>query len=329
MSIVINIEKWDNCKKSVFVTTWDDFCIDSWKKLTDYANKNNIPLTFFINTCGYCEAGKFQKDNNYITQETKMSKENIIFLKQLVKKGNEISYHTTEHTDMRNMSIQEMEKDFKKWISIMEKNNLIDKKKGITLAYPYGYIPKNIELIKKYFLGARSTNYGLNEINPTNIYKMKSINIGKMTTIEKLTLAVDKAIEEEKIIIESGHGINQECWSPIKQEIIFKHFDYVSKKQQLWCTTFINLIKYIIQRQNIEIILKKMNYEEIKFNIKNKIKFNFETIPLTVSFQINGNKKIKGCYQNKKELKLNKINNLYFIKTKDFNNIITVRYNNI
>ena len=42
----------------------DDFCIESWKKLVEQANQKQIPLTLFINTCGYCEAGHFQKHNN-------------------------------------------------------------------------------------------------------------------------------------------------------------------------------------------------------------------------------------------------------------------------
>lgn len=37
MSININIEEWDSCKKTAFASTWDDFYIESWKKLVSYA----------------------------------------------------------------------------------------------------------------------------------------------------------------------------------------------------------------------------------------------------------------------------------------------------
>ena len=47
MSITINIEKWDSCKKRAFASTWDDFCIESWKKLVSYANKKKS-LSHFL-----------------------------------------------------------------------------------------------------------------------------------------------------------------------------------------------------------------------------------------------------------------------------------------
>ena len=121
MSIIINIANWDSCKKTAFASTWDDFCIESWKKLVSYGNLKDIPLTFFINTCGYCEAGKFQKDNDKIGPKTKMSKKDIQFYKKIVKEGHEIGGHTTRHYDMRKMNNIDIENDCKKWISIMEK----------------------------------------------------------------------------------------------------------------------------------------------------------------------------------------------------------------
>ena len=68
-----------------------------------------------------------------------------------------------------------------------------------------------------------------------------------MTKLEKLNKLIDKAINDNKIIIEAGHGINKECWSPITENIIYKHYDYIYKKKSLlWCTTMVNIIKYII-----------------------------------------------------------------------------------
>ena len=324
MSITINIEDWDSCKKTAFASTWDDFCIESWKKLVSYANKKNIPLTFFINTCGYCEAGRFQKDNNLIGPETKMSKKDIEFFKKIVKQGNEIGGHTTNHYDMHKMNNQDIEKDCKEWINIMEKEKIIKKNQGLSFSYPYGYRPKSLSMIEKYFIGARSYGGGLNENNPTNIFRLKSTNIGKMAKLEKINKVIDEAINNNKIIIEAGHGINKECWSPVPDNIIYKHFDYVNKKQKdLWCTTMVNIIKYIIQRNNIDLIQEKNN-KNIQISFQKKIDFNFDLIPLTISLKITKDTKIKNCKQNKKNIKIQNLNGLYFIKTSDFENKIFI-----
>ena len=325
MSITINIEKWDSCKKTAFASTWDDFCIESWKKLVSYANKKNIPLTFFINTCGYCEAGRFQKDNNLIDPKTKMSKKDIEFFKKIVKQGNEIGGHTTNHYDMHKMSNRDIEKDCQEWINILEKEKVINKNQGLSFSYPYGYRPKSLNMIEKYFLGARAYGGGLNDFNPKNIYRLKSTNVGKMSKLEKLNKIIDESIHNEKIIIEAGHGLNKECWSPITENIIYKHFDYVHTKQKyLWCTTMVNIIKYITQRNNIEIIQNIIN-NTIQISFKQKIVFNFDLIPLTFSFLVPNGKTIKYCKQNKKHITIHKNNSLFFIKIKDFDNQIVMK----
>jgi peptidoglycan/xylan/chitin deacetylase (PgdA/CDA1 family) len=325
MSITINIEKWDSCKKTAFASTWDDFCIESWKKLVSYANKKNIPLTFFINTCGYCEAGRFQKDNNLIGPETKMSKKDIEFFKKIVKQGNEIGGHTTNHYDMHKMSNNDIEKDCEEWVNILEKKKVIKKNQGLSFSYPYGYRPKSLNMLEKYFLGARAYGGGLNDCNPKNLYRLKSVNVGKMTKLEKLNKILDDAINNDKIIIEAGHGINKECWSPVPDNIIYKHFDYVNKKQKyLWCTTMVNIIKYIIQRNNLELSLKHIDQEKLIFKIKQKKKINFEIIPITISIRIPKNIKIINCIQNNKKIEIDKTKDIFFIKTSDFNHEIII-----
>ena len=105
------LETWDGCRRAAFASTWDDFCIESWKKLVEQANQKQIPLTLFINTCGYCEAGHFQKHNNEVDTSTKMKPKDLKFFRKIVKEGHEIGGHTTDHIDLKKTSTIEIEKD--------------------------------------------------------------------------------------------------------------------------------------------------------------------------------------------------------------------------
>ena len=51
---------------------------------------------------------------------------------------------------------------------------------------------------------------------------------------------------------------------------------------------------------------------------------NFDLIPLTISLKITKDTKIKNCKQNKKNIKIQNLNGLYFIKTSDFENKIFI-----
>ena len=306
------IAKWDSCMKTAYASTWDDFCIESWRKLVEYANNKGILLTFYINA-GYVESGKF----NTIPTNSKMSIKDIQFFKQIIQKGNEIGGHTMNHIDMSTMSNEDIEKDCIEWINLMKYNNLIQKNQGLTFSYPFGKKPKSLDIIKKYFIGARSITTGLNNFDPKNIYRLKSINLGKRTKLEKLNKLIEESIENEQILIESGHGVSEEGvkegWSPIPLDIICKHYDYISKKKEIWKTTIANIVKYIEQRNHIELIHYN-NVITFKFNKK----LEFDLIPLTIIIP----KEIKSVRQNKKNISI--LNN--YIKTKDFINPIFYSY---
>ena len=277
---MIKFSNWDYCKKSAFVSSWDDYLTDSWRKLVEYANKKQILLTFYINN-GYVE------DPIYFPYyQTKVSNNDIKFFNDVFEQGHEIGGHTTHHNDMSKMTNDDIEKDCLKWLNAMKTHTIIKEQdvENLTFAYPYGKRPKSLDIIKKHFIGARSITNGLNDINPRNIYRLKSIHLGKRTTLEKLNKLLDESIENNKLLIESGHGVDKEGYSPIPLSIVCDHYDYIfSKKKDIWITTMVNVIKYIIQRNNIEIILSNVN--EISFKIKKPI--NFKLIPLTIELPNN------------------------------------------
>ena len=85
----------------------------------------------------------------------------------------------------------------------------------------------------------------------------------------------------------------------------------------------VNLLKYIIQRNNIDVIQEHKN-KNLQISFQKKIDFNFDLIPLTISIKITKDTKIINCKQNKKNIKIQELNGVYFIKTLDFENKIFI-----
>ncbi len=300
---ISQIELWNECKECAIALTFDDLYVASWDLLTNYANTLNIPLTFYINTVKY----KNGHPKLLTDEHEKLTKQDINFFRKIIKNGNEIGCHTSFHSNLRDMNDDDIEKDINYWIHFMKKNKIINNNDLLTFSYPYGYRPKSLKIIEKYFIGARSYGGGLNSYNPKNIYRLKTINIGKRTKIDKINDFIDEAINNKSFIIEAGHGLDEQGWSPIPSKVIFNNLDYIySKKNIIWSDTMKNIILYINLRNNIKIIESYLYTQDlliIEFKINNKL---IENEFLTISLNLPKNKKIKNINQNNKNIQFHK-----------------------
>lgn len=236
-------------KKSCYVASFDDYFPVDWKEITDYANQLNIPITFFMNSYPYLN----DTENKHIIDK--------------ITENNKILYHTENHFDMKEQNDIDILNDIKGWKRTFAYLDVM------TGAYPYGNLPTNRGIVYNDFIGMRGTNYGLS--NNENNYNIKSINIGLRTTDEKLTKELNKAIQENKTMIISGHSINNNGWSPINKQVLFKHFEEVNKLRDfLFITDFETYIKYKIQHKNSYIKINKNGYKIIYNNLKfNPLKY--------------------------------------------------------
>lgn len=304
--IFFEITEYYNDKDSAVALTFDDAWIESWKVMTDYVADKDIPLTFYINTFN-------------------MSPDDIEFYKKISQQGHEIGYHTQYHTDMRELNDCEIMEDIIGWCKSVSKfYNVHD---CLTMSYPYGYRPKNLNHIVRNFIAGRSTMLGLNDKTPKNIHRLKVLNIGKRSSLEKLNDTVDSAIKEKGILVEAGHGLNKEGWSPIPQDILFNHLDYLKSKDNIWIATMKDIAKYVSLRDNYIISTSfcknGVSHYILNFIRKDNYMSNFYPIPLTI--KIIGYRKVHWISQNGRDLEvfMGKDNIQYF-STKDFINPVYI-----
>lgn len=298
--LTIQIEKWKGGKQSALAITWDDFCYQSWNDFLPVMNKKNIKCSFYVNTVGY-----------YMNGNTNFSNKEVQLLKKIKKTGHEIGCHTHSHIDMSKEKPEVIQKEIKAWFIEMNKYKLISNN-NLTFAYPFGSIPKNDQIIKDHFLAARCFLIkGINNSSPINFYRLKTVNYGIRRKLSELNNYVDKNIKEEGFLIYAGHGIENECWSPISKSNLYSHLDYIlSKKEHIWNDTLINIVKYIKQRDNIEIKLLETGNKKIICQLLFS-KFNFKCIPITIS--IISKMKIKAITQNNKNILFFKKEKKYYV----------------
>jgi hypothetical protein len=282
-----------------YVATFDDWFFNTWKEMAKYANSLKIPLTLFVNTASYYyEIYSINIKSSSKGQGINVKKET----QELLKSGNEIGYHTCNHIDMKKSDEEYIKKDIDIWKKIMMDDDLIIDEKAVSGAYPYGNLPKKLDLIKKHFISMRGTGYGLTN-KPT--YNTKTINIGQKTSIQKLNKELNKAIETNSTMIISGHSMNGEGWSPIPQNILYDHWKSIDHSK-VACMTYQDYVKYHIQKENM--IIKSVGNKII---IEHTLDFKLVPIYIDVGHKI--------FYQGGK--KLNTLNGI--LKIDNFNQEIT------
>ena len=294
----MNIETWKGGKTSALAITWDDLCYHSWKYCLPYFCKKNIKCTFYINTVGY-----------YENQNDRCTKKEIDLLHDIQKAGHEIGCHTHSHIDMTQETHETIKKEIDTWYARIKEYKL-NLGKDITFAYPYGNIPKHLNLIKRHFLASRMyNNNGCNSRSPRNMYRLRTINYFSSSSVPQLNIWLDKSIRTGGFLIYAGHGINGECWNPISKLKLQKHINYIHSKQSyIWNDTLLNIVKYIQQRNKIRLAVTYRNHVIICKLIFPK--FKFTCVPITLSLPLET--KVMKIKQGMRKIPFTKRDKYYF-----------------
>ena len=228
--------------------------------------------------------------------------------KKAAENGHEISSHTVNHPNLKDLDIETQTselKDSKKFIEKMVRQECV------TLVYPYCNAG-DYDLAKKYFISARSCSGDLIDPSPKDMFELSSIVIGNKTEYKSgrdLNKLVEKAFEENKWIVFLIHGIDGDGgYSPIDSYEFESHLRYVkSYEDRYWVATFKDVSKYILEANSLIIKDNKNEEGDIIIEVSCEYTTNITKLdfPLTISRTISSNclKPIVLNYNNLKVIK--------------------------
>ena len=206
--------------------------------------------------------------------------------KKAAENGHEISSHTVNHPNLKEIDIETQT------IELKESKKIIEKLVGqecVTLVYPY-CDSGDYDIAKKYFISARACSGELIDPNPDDMFELSSIVIGNQTeykTARDLNNLAKKAYEEKKWLIFLIHGIDGDGgYSPIESFEFENHLRYIKSIEDLyWVATFKEVSKYILEANSL--IIKETKNDErgiiIDVSCQYTTKITKLDAPITVS----------------------------------------------
>ena len=359
----VQISRYYNDKKAVYCSTWDDMTKTSLYEISDIANSFGIKTTLYIN----CTNKEWKTPLFYPLESDKeswdLTPEITQRLINLHRRGNEIGNHTYSHKNLNQNNINSNILYDELYVMNDFITNITNQKE-YTFCYPWGNIPRSkdtMDTIDRSFLSCRTVGYPKNKseienhINifsllknnntrPLDLNRLKALHIGSYPntkTLDELNYSINLAIEKRGWIIEYGHGIDEDGWCPISEDLLKKHYEYVSSLQnELWLTTVLEATKYYIQREVIVIKQETQDSETqdseiiLSFNIDsdNPLYSKFvmikEYVPLTIKIELDSKYISMNfiVYQNNIELPFRIDNKYLFIETNQFSNNLRINY---
>jgi len=267
ISDVWEIATWKNFSQSAITHTWDD---NTGKQLT-----NAIPV--------YDEFGF--KATFFIVDDFKPDWTGF---KKASQNGHEVASHTMTHKSFADLSIAEISTE------LSDSQNLINEKLGnkncLTMAYPF-CVTEKYNLTEKLFIAARICDGKIVPKVPIDFMNISSFACGTDTnnqTATNFNAMADKAASENGWAVYLFHGIdNDGGYSPIESSQLRSHLHYLNdNKEKFWMDTFVNVVKYIKERQGATIKQTNSNSTLISANLSDNLNDTIYNYPITLKKEI-------------------------------------------
>ena len=205
-------------------------------------------------------------------------------LRRAISNGHEVGSHSMTHTSFAELSVEEQ--GFEQLTSRDIINDSLGAKTCLSFAYPF-CDPGNKKTTQRYFISARGCNGQIESSLPNDLMNVSSIVCGTEGPI-------NSSVQFEKIAKESSsemgwlvyllHGIdNDGGWSPLKSEVLNAHLEYLNRNRQVyWVDSYINIVKYIREREETNILELSKSSDDITLELRNNLDSKIYDQPLTV-----------------------------------------------
>lgn len=205
--------------------------------------------------------------------------------------GHEIGSHTISHPDLRLLSPENLTKEVVGSREIIEENLTgVDVE---TFSYPMGrYNDTVLQLVASNYLAARMDAHNISgppkpeSKHPENMYSVVPCNFGSGQTASDLSALVNDTIASEGWLVEMIHAVGSGGYDPVSLADFTTHLDLlVSRENELWIDTFLNVSKYIRERENSDIEVTYDKDTRVNISLNSSLSED-HNIPLTLDIRL-------------------------------------------
>tara|TARA_R110002012_G_scaffold79454_1_gene202216 strand:- start:2772 stop:3899 length:1128 start_codon:yes stop_codon:yes gene_type:complete len=279
----IEIATWKNFASSAVSHTWDD----AYKQQVDIA----IPLfdEFDMHTT------LFVLPNNIGNWEP---------YRTAYLSGHEIASHTMSHPDFDKLAMTEVEYQLNRSQEVIIQN--MGYNDCLTLAYPYCHAD-SFNLTEKYYIAARLCQSRIEKSTPENFMEVAAFLCGEgsaYSTADQLNSIAKSAKNQTGWGVYMFHLIDGTGGYTIDSEVLRQHLTFLSSSpQDYWVDSFLNVVKYIKQRNVAEIRLVEENSNHIILSYSDSLDDEIFDFPITFKRMISSNLSIDNIqvFQDSKE----------------------------
>lgn len=261
------IATWKNFCQSAITHTWDDNTTKQLTTALPIYDEFGFKATFFV---------------------TNLWNPNWTSFKNASQNGHEIASHTLTHASFASLTAAQIQTELSG-----SQNNINEKlgnKNCLTMAYPF-CMDENYNLTEKYFIAARICDGKIVPKTPNNFMKISSFACGTESnykTASDFNSLANTAAKENGWAVYLFHGIdNDGGYSPIEAIELRNHLQYLKTNNNIfWVETFVNVTKYIKERQLAKIEQTHSNKSVISATLTDNLDNTIYNYPLTLKKEI-------------------------------------------
>jgi peptidoglycan/xylan/chitin deacetylase (PgdA/CDA1 family) len=273
----VNICDWRYNRSGAVSLTYDDGLSSQAHIAAPLMTERDIVGTFFITTshCGIPYGANWSDWQN------------------ISDIGHEVSSHTIDHPDLETCTPAEL------WDEVVLSKKIIeDNLTGVdceTFSYPMGsYNSTVLQMVTENYLFARCDDHNLTadpkpeEKIPENLYSVVPCNFGALESYSHMYYLINETLDSEGWLVEMIHAIDGGGWDPVPRDSLERHLDLlVSLKEDLWIDTFVNVSKYIREREHTQVEIDLLDNRYLNISLNSDLSSEHD-IPLTLEITIPG-----------------------------------------
>lgn len=261
------VADWKNFAEAAISHTWDDNTAKQLTVAVPIYNAYNFKATFFVTT-------------DWVTDWNGMRNAAI--------KGHEIASHSISHASFAESTKTEITKELKG--SQSKINSEITNQSCLTVAYPYCK-NESYNLTNQYYIAARDCSGQVVPKTPNDFMNISSFSCGTESsakTAEDFNAIAQKALLKNGWSVYLYHGIdNDGGYSPIESQELKEHLSFLeNNKEVYWVDTFLNVIKYIKERDALSIKQTSKTNETITVDFTDNLDDSVYNYPITIKKEI-------------------------------------------